>query len=354
MLVLTLWSGALPRQRVLQVKVYSKLGGAFLGVLDRPCLDYVGQAYKVLRNMQDRIATMLSHPNRPPRYMTLMANNVCLTRPDFMFVQELDLEESRYVFNTLNKASRLDVFYNEGDSEAKCYFERQGLDVVLKGNTIEIDAFEHGDTFGYGLHYELLPCRLEVFTFQAEIQRIETSHYARKLGRIDLFPHVKTLWLDGFVKELDITILAQSKLVELRVKLTTKLDKSIAAMTNLKVLCVDQVVLSTIPTEIGLMTTLTNLEFYKLFEQSIPTQIGDLRLLTSLSIRSTKLTGCIPSELGNLTRLGFLDLYNNPSLKGCLPSFQALRTLDLRNTPNVVAPYMDGWKETRIRMWHRD
>lgn len=354
MLASTLWSGALPRQRVPQIKVYSKLGGAFLGVLDRPCLDYAGQAYKVLRNMQDQIATMLSHPNRPPRYTVLMANNVCLTRPDFMFVQQLCLEESRHVFNTLNKASRLDVFYNEDDSETKRYFERQGLVVVLEGNTLEIDPFEDGDTFGYGLHYELLPCRLEVFTFQVEIQSIYTSHDARKLGRIDLFPHVKRLSLGGFVLELDFTILAQNKLVELRVKLKTKLDKSIVAMTNLKVLCVNQGVLSTIPTEIGLMTTLTTLEFYKHFQQSIPTQIGNLGLLTSLSIRCTKLTGCIPSELGNLTRLGFLDLYNNPFLEGCLPSFQALCTLDLRNTPNVVVPCMDGWKETRIRLWRRD
>ena len=344
MLGLTLWSGMLPRQRESQLKVYSKLGGTFLGVLDRPYLDS-DQAYQVLRNMQDQIAKMFVHHNRPPRYLVLMANNVCLTRPDFMFVEQLDLKESRHVFDTLSKASRLDVFYNEDDSGAKRYFERIGLDVALEGNILTIE----GD---YDLHYELLPCQLEVFTFQAEIQRIETYNYARKLGRIDLFQHVQVLWVNGSVKEIDFTNL--NMLVELRVTLKTKLDKSIAVMTNLKDLRVDQAVLSTIPTEIGLMTNLTTLEFRNHFEQCIPTQVGKLKLLTSLSIRGTKLTGCIPSELCNLACLGLLDLCNNPYLEGCLPSFQALWSPDLADTPDVVAPCMDGWLETSTRGWHRD
>jgi hypothetical protein len=351
MLALTFWSGMLPRQKESQLKVYSKLGGVFLGVLDRPCLDYAGQAYQVLRDMQDQIATMLRHYNRPPRYLVLMANNVCLTRPDFMFVQQLDLKESRHVFATLGKAFRLDVFYNEDDSEAKRYLERKEMRVVLEGNILEIDTFE----LSSDMHCELLSSQLEVFTFQAEIQRIETYTYARKLGCIDLFPHVKVLWVNGYVKEIDFTNLAQSMmLVELRVTLKTKLDKSIAAMTNLKELCVYQRVLSTIPTEIGLMTNLTTLEFCNHFEQCIPTQVGKLKLLTSLSIRGTKLTGCIPSELCNLTCLALLDLCDNPYLEGCLPSFQALWSLDLAGTHDVVAPCMDGWLETSTRVWHRD
>lgn len=344
MLALTLWSGSLPRQRESQLKVYSKLGGTFLGVLDRPSLP-TGQAYQVLRNMQDQIAKMFVHHNRPPRYLVLMANNACLTRPDFMFVEQLDLEESRYVLDTLGKASRVDVFYNEDDSEAKRYLERKGMRVVLEGNILTIE----GD---YDLHYELLSGQLEIFTFQAEIQRIETYTYAQKLGCIDLFPHVQVLWVEGLSKEIDFTNL--SMLVGLRVRLKTKLDKSIAAMTNLKELYVDQAMLSTIPTEIGLMTNLTSLEFCNHFEQCIPTQIGNLKLLTSLSIRRTKLTGCIPSELCNLACLNLLDLYYNPHLFGCLPSFQALCSLELERTPHVVAPCMDGWLETSTRVWHRD
>ena len=340
MLALTLWSGMLPRQRESQLKVDSELGGVFLGVLDRPCLDYAGQAYRVLRNMQAQIAKMFVHHNRPPRYLVLMANDVCLTRPDFMFVQQLDLKESQHVFATLGKASRLDVFYNEDDLEAKCYFERKEMRVALEGNMLEMDEFE----FLGNLHCELLPGQLEVFTFQADIQRIETYTYARKLGCIDLFPQVKVLWVNGSVKEIHFTNL--SMLVELRVTLKTKLDKSIVAMTKLEVLCVDQAVLSTIPTEIGLMTNLTTIELYRKFAQCIPTQVGKLKLLTSLSIRDTKLTGCIPSELCNLACLGLLDLCDNPYLEGCLPSFQALWSL--------VAPCMDGWLETSTRGWHRD
>jgi hypothetical protein len=115
MLALTLWSDMLPRQKESQLKVYSKLGGAFLGVLDRPCLDYAGQAYQVLRNMQDQIATMLRHHNRPPRYLVLMANNVCLTSPSFMFVRQYSSTESKKVYDLLAQASRIDVFYNEND-----------------------------------------------------------------------------------------------------------------------------------------------------------------------------------------------------------------------------------------------
>jgi hypothetical protein len=65
-----------------------------------------------------------------------------------------------------------------------------------------------------------------------------------------------------------------------------------------------------LPTQLG---TLTNLQFLNLANNkltNIPTQIGNLKNLEGLYLENNKLTS-IPSELGNLTNLVTLNLYNN-------------------------------------------
>jgi hypothetical protein len=64
---------------------------------------------------------------------------------------------------------------------------------------------------------------------------------------------------------------------------------------------------SAIPSEIGLLTHLTFLDFSgNQLTSTIPTEIGLLRRLTGLSFYNNSLTSKIPSEIGLLTKLEYL------------------------------------------------
>ena len=77
---------------------------------------------------------------------------------------------------------------------------------------------------------------------------------------------------------------------------------------------------STIPSEIGLLTQLTHLNFYiNALTSTIPTEIGLLTQLTLLWFDSNALTSTIPSEIGLLTQLSSLGFSTN-TLVGAIPS----------------------------------
>ena len=71
----------------------------------------------------------------------------------------------------------------------------------------------------------------------------------------------------------------------------------------------------TIPKEIGRLSNLQSLSISRLFlKGSIPSELMNLTLLTSLSLRGHtlgELGGGIPSEIGQLKRLRFLDVSYN-------------------------------------------
>ena len=75
-----------------------------------------------------------------------------------------------------------------------------------------------------------------------------------------------------------------------------------------------------IPTELGNLTNLTHLNLSdNRLSGSIPTELGNLTNLTRLGLSSNSLSGSIPTEIGNLTNLTLLDLSRN-SLSGCVPA----------------------------------
>jgi Leucine-rich repeat (LRR) protein len=88
----------------------------------------------------------------------------------------------------------------------------------------------------------------------------------------------------------------------------------------------------TIPSSLG---NLTRLQFLQLgvnfLHGVIPSSLGNLTQLQYLSLAANDLSGAIPSSLGNLTNLHDLDLYNNllsgeiPSSLGNLTNLQNLR-----------------------------
>jgi len=74
-----------------------------------------------------------------------------------------------------------------------------------------------------------------------------------------------------------------------------------------------------IPSSIGNLTALTDLDMDDSLNGSIPSTIGNLVNLTRLNLQLNQLTGSIPTSIGNLTNLTTLLLGNN-KLSGSLPA----------------------------------
>ncbi|OAD22816.1 putative leucine rich repeat protein, partial [Candidatus Thiomargarita nelsonii] len=83
-----------------------------------------------------------------------------------------------------------------------------------------------------------------------------------------------------------------------------------------------------IPSELGNLTQLTVLYLYSnKLTGSIPTELGNLTYLQVLWLSGNNLTGSIPTELGNLAQLTALYLHNN-KLCGEIP-------VELKNLSNI-------------------
>jgi hypothetical protein len=98
-------------------------------------------------------------------------------------------------------------------------------------------------------------------------------------------------------------------------------------LTRLQVLYVmdhGENVSGTIPTEIGLLTDLENLNVgYNGIHGTLPTQIGDIGdSLLEIRIQGTQLSGSIPTQFSRLTKLRFLHLDHN-RLGGVVPLLRA-------------------------------
>ncbi|CAB9510307.1 Leucine Rich Repeat [Seminavis robusta] len=76
-----------------------------------------------------------------------------------------------------------------------------------------------------------------------------------------------------------------------------------------------------VPSEFGLMTSLTHLGFSenKMMSGSLPTELGLMTALAFLNMSATAISGSIPSELGLLTSLTELALHHS-NLSGMVPS----------------------------------
>lgn len=73
-----------------------------------------------------------------------------------------------------------------------------------------------------------------------------------------------------------------------------------------------------VPSELGLMTTLTSLDITSnTFSGTLPTELGLLTRLTLLGLHMNSLVGTLPTELGQLTFLKELSVIPMPSLELC-------------------------------------
>ena len=114
----------------------------------------------------------------------------------------------------------------------------------------------------------------------------------------------------------------------------------------------------TLPAELGSLTGLTQLSIFNTqITGPIPTELGNLNNLTSLALFSNQLTGQIPKELGQLANLLGLSLYDN-QLTGPIPSELASSTrlealhIDTNRLSGSIPPELDRLTNLRWLTLH--
>ena len=194
MFVITVWLGGFGTlmHNNKQIKVYSKLGGSFLGLVLRPCSS---DAYSMMRSLQDQVVEIFRHPRRPSRYLALFVGEKRLVGPSFPFVKTLDQEKSKQVFDALRGASQSEALWDEDDSYAQRRLKLLGLVTRCELGVLKVWGRQARVT---KLHDELLPIELEVFNFRGiPIQAVITCHNARKVGEVSMFTTLRKLRVNG-------------------------------------------------------------------------------------------------------------------------------------------------------------
>ena len=353
MLALRTWCGSPGLSEQQDVKVFSKLSGAFVCHV-RPCWKDFKDAYSMLRDIQDQVAKLLVHPKLPPRYLALFVESKRLTNSMFPFVKHLDVKEGRRVFEAFGGTRRVDVMWDEDFTYAKNVLQAMNLKVKFVGGQLTVKNMIELDL------EDALPPELEVFGFQEDVEKIEVVSNANKLGGVELFPKLKRLVYPYYrerVNHVDFFELAKSKtLQELDINLNGLLDKQVGLMTNLTHLEISACKPTRLPTEIGLLTKLTNLSLYNQFEGNLPSEVGNLQDLRRLVVYKTDITSA-PPELCDLAGLLSIRLDSNKLMKGSFvqgfSKLESLRRFSLYKTFLVDVGSMDGWKHLGLRVWER-
>jgi hypothetical protein len=81
--------------------------------------------------LQDQIAVLLRDERAPPKYLALYVEDVRLTKPDFPFVDQLDLEDQAKVVKALQSAC-VSVMYDTDENNAEASLKARGLCVVVR------------------------------------------------------------------------------------------------------------------------------------------------------------------------------------------------------------------------------
>ncbi len=131
-----------------------------------------------------------------------------------------------------------------------------------------------------------------------------------------------------------------SSLVELNMDSSaiTSLPPSIGQLDSLEFLNLNHATeLTHLPPEIGGLKSLTRLHLENTAITALPPSIGQLDALECLNLEGTRFLKCLPEEIGNLTSLCTLDLRGSgiQSLPPSIGRLQALEILDISKTKNL-------------------
>ena len=352
MLSLLAWFGAQPTPTCNKprVKVYSKLGGMFLGCIAKPCsqsLQDATTAYITLRDMQAKAALLLKHAYLPPRYLAIYVGSKRLTNQSFPFKDCLDQEQLGLV-GALHGAGRIDVMY-DGDTAfdvAKASLETKGLVAFLESETLRVLEHPSNST----QRTVLAPCELDLWGFNYRVENLIFHNSAATIGDLWAFPGLKSLKMLFPCTVQIVDFLSLARTCKLLTWLAIEFDGAssslvgISKLSNLERLEVTansgRSTLS-VPCEVGSLSKLTRLSFCgPQVAGKIPSELGQLRRLNALEFNRTNLVCTIPSELGHLSELRELRLTNNKYLHGELPqdlnNLSSLKVMGLWGTPNVA------------------
>ena len=133
----------------------------------------------------------------------------------------------------------------------------------------------------------------------------------------DREPGLQRVWLGDDPKDWEGVEFKCDRVVKLELndldfgddKLTS-LPAEIGQLTSLTVLDLEGNQLTSLPAEIGQLTSLEKLYLDGNKLTSVPAEIGQLTSLTELYLQNNKLTS-LPAEIGQLTSLRELNLYGN-------------------------------------------
>ena len=348
-------SGASTRK----VRVYAKLSGKCLGLVDKP-IESCGQAFDAIRRLQDQVALLLPHEYLPSRYLLLFVGNQGLLPRNFPFCDKHSFACKLDTMVALEQLKqRIDVMYDEDyvASAATSLNDKQlCVKMNMKNGALYVRTRENFRTL-----HALVTRELEAWTFRRKITALVLWHSATLIGRLDMFPDLSLVevgGIDGGVHKVDFESLATKKLATLRLQLlnhqmmnhpkrqTTLLGVgNLTSLTELEVHFVqggehDIQQKEELPPDIKL---LTNLRY--LYVQGprlcgfIPKELGSLTNLVTLMLTHSSLSGSVPSELGQLSKLRELDLTYNPYLTGELPEelnrLDELKHFYVRGTPSL-------------------
>jgi hypothetical protein len=335
-----------------QIKVWAKLGGTFLGLLERPCVANKAQTKQdvvsALCSLQAKVAIWLPHTQRGSKHLLVFDGLIQLTPHEFAYnTQSLD---AQVVARHLGAAKDLHVLWNEDDSYVERVLGDQFLGAKLNQACLAVKAY-HSFTMDREV---LFFAELEAYKWKGKpIESVEMRFSALGLGDVSMFPGLRRLTLDRMVSMYneDFDNLAQCKdLVDLEVYLHNGWAPTISSKISSKITLLKGLTrlrisinngLSTILSEIGSLGNLTSLDLQgNGFQGCIPPELAQLSKLFYLRIHGVDCKSCIPSEFGDLKNLKTLNLTYNDGLYGRLPStlnaLALLTRLDLSNTFNVI------------------
>ena len=118
MLCLASWAGVVPTIKTNSLRLFSKLGGNFLGYLH---VDSKLPTFEKLLDLQVQASNLMKHQTRLPRDVLFWQDANILTDCKFVCLDRMDAHQSKRAEELLERAkqSKLSMMYNEDDSWAE-------------------------------------------------------------------------------------------------------------------------------------------------------------------------------------------------------------------------------------------